>query len=95
MTNPSKAAMLEIENLVNTLNHHCYQYHVLDSPEISDSEYDSLFRKLKKLEDSSGHVLPDSPTQRVGAPPLDKFRKVKHTEPMLSLDNSFSYEEMN
>ena len=94
MTKPSQATMHEIENLVTTLNRHCYQYYVLDSPEISDSEYDSLFRKLKQLEDSSGHVLPDSPTQRVGAPPLDKFRKVRHTEPMLSLDNAFSYEEI-
>jgi DNA ligase (NAD+) len=94
MTKPSKATIHEIENLVNTLNHHCYQYHVLDSPEISDSEYDSLFKKLKQLEVSSGHVLPNSPTQRVGAPPLDKFKKVRHTEPMLSLDNAFSYEEI-
>lgn len=80
----------EIEKIVKDLNYHCYRYHVLDSPEISDEEYDRLYKKLKKLEEGSNYVLPDSPTQRVGAPPLEKYRKVKHTEPMLSLDNAFS-----
>jgi len=94
MSKPSKDTILEIENLVKKLNHHCYQYYVLDSPEISDSDYDVLYRKLRQLEERSGYVLPDSPTQRVGAPPLEKFEKVKHTEPMLSLDNAFSYEEL-
>ncbi|UCH81742.1 MAG: NAD-dependent DNA ligase LigA [Nitrospiraceae bacterium] len=94
MSKPSKDTILEIEHLVKKLNYHCYQYYVLDSPEISDSEYDALYRKLKDLEESSGYVLPDSPTKRVGAPPLEKFEKVKHTEPMLSLDNAFSYEEL-
>ena len=94
MSKPSKEIQQEIDHLVNRLNHHCYQYYVLDSPEISDSEYDGLYRKLKQLEDSSGHLLPESPTQRVGAPPLEKFKKVKHTEPMLSLDNAFSYDEI-
>jgi DNA ligase (NAD+) len=84
----------EIEDLVKKLNYHCYRYHVLDSPEISDADYDSLYRKLKQLEESSGYILPDSPTQRVGAPPLEKFEKVKHTEPMLSLDNTFSYDDV-
>ncbi len=94
MSKPSKKTIHEIEHLVKTLNHHCYQYHVLDSPEISDAEYDVLYRKLKQLEEGSGHVLPDSPTQRVGAPPLEKFRKVGHSEPMLSLDNVFSHEDI-
>lgn len=84
----------EIERLVKELNYHCYRYYVLDSPVISDEEYDRLYRRLKELEDKYKYVLPDSPTQRVGAPPLDKFEKVKHTEPMLSLDNAFSYEEI-
>ena len=87
-------AKQEIERLVKELNYHCYLYHVLDSPVIPDEEYDRLYRRLKKLEEDSGHVLPDSPTQRVGAPPIDKFRKVKHTEPMLSLDNAFSHDEV-
>ncbi len=91
LTNESKK---KIEDLVKKLNHHCYQYYVLDSPEISDSEYDGLYRNLKQLEERTGYVLPASPTQRVGAPPLDKFEKVRHTEPMLSLDNAFSHDEI-
>ncbi|MGC1455354.1 MAG: NAD-dependent DNA ligase LigA [Nitrospirota bacterium] len=84
----------EIEKLVKEINEHNYRYHVLDAPVISDAEYDRMFRSLKELEDSYGYVLPDSPTQRVGAPPLDKFEKVKHAEPMLSLDNAFSLDEV-
>lgn len=84
----------EIQRLVSDLNYHCYRYYVLDSPEISDAEYDRMYRHLKELEEKHGYVLPDSPTQRVGAPPLEKFEKVRHTEPMLSLDNAFSYDEL-
>lgn len=84
----------EIERLVKELNYHCYRYYVLDSPVISDEEYDRLYRHLKDLEERYNYILPDSPTQRVGGPPLDKFEKVKHTEPMLSLDNAFSVEEV-
>ncbi len=84
----------EIEKLVKDLNYHNYRYYVLDSPEISDAEYDRLFRRLKDLEEKYGLVLPDSPTQRVGAPALERFEKVKHTEPMLSLDNAFTYDEV-
>src|SRR3972149_6024821 len=84
----------EIEKLAKELNYHCYRYYVLDSPVISDEEYDRLFFRLKELEEKYHHILPDSPTQRVGAPPLDKFEKVRHTEPMLSLDNAFSFEDM-
>jgi DNA ligase (NAD+) len=84
----------EIGKLVKDLSYHCYRYYVLDSPEISDEEYDKLYRRLKGLEERYNFILPDSPTQRVGAPPLDKFAKVKHTEPMLSLDNAFSYDEV-
>jgi DNA ligase (NAD+) len=84
----------EIERLVKELNYHCYRYYVLDSPVISDEEYDRLYLKLKGLEEKYGYILPDSPTHRVGAPPLDKFEKVRHKEPMLSLDNAFSYDEL-
>jgi len=84
----------EIERLVKELNYHCYRYYVLDSPVISDEEYDRLYFKLKGLEEKYGYILPDSPTHRVGAPPLDKFEKVRHKEPMLSLDNAFSYDEL-
>ncbi|MBI4825282.1 MAG: NAD-dependent DNA ligase LigA [Nitrospirae bacterium] len=94
MADISERTKKEIEELVKDLNYHCYRYHVIDSPEISDEEYDRLYRHLKELEEEYHYVLPDSPTQRVGAPPLDKFEKVKHTEPMLSLDNAFSHDEV-
>ncbi len=84
----------EIERLVSELNYHCYRYYVLDAPVISDEEYDRLYNKLKKLEDDYSFILPDSPTKRIGAPALDKFEKVRHTEPMLSLDNAFSYDDV-
>jgi DNA ligase (NAD+) len=84
----------EIKKLVEELNYHCYRYYVLDSPVISDEDYDRLYLRLKELEGRYNYILPDSPTQRVGAPPLDKFEKVRHTEPMLSLDNAFSHEEI-
>jgi DNA ligase (NAD+) len=84
----------EIEKLVKELNDHSYRYYVLDAPVISDAEYDRLFRHLKELEEKHQYILPDSPTNRVGAPPLDKFEKIKHVEPMLSLDNAFSHDEV-
>ncbi|MDI1472733.1 DNA ligase [Thermodesulfovibrio sp. N1] len=84
----------EIEKLVKEINYHNYRYYVLDSPVISDEEYDMLLRKLKELEKKWGYVLPDSPTQRIGAPPSEKFEKVQHREPMLSLDNAFTIEEL-
>lgn len=93
-TIPGDEVRKEIENLVRDLNYHGYRYYVLDTPVISDQEYDVLYRRLKELEEQYHYVLPDSPTQRVGAPPVDKFRKVSHTQPMLSLDNAFSYGEL-
>ncbi|GBD99215.1 DNA ligase [bacterium BMS3Abin07] len=84
----------EIGKLVREINEHNYRYYVLDSPVISDEEYDRLFRKLKRLEEDYGFVLAGSPTQRVGAAPLDKFEKVVHKQPMLSLDNAFSFDEL-
>lgn len=84
----------EIEKLVRDLNYHCYRYYVLDSPIISDEEYDRLYFRLKELEEKYRYILPDSPTQRIGAPPLGKFQKVRHAEPMLSLDNAFSYDKV-
>lgn len=72
------------------LNLHSYRYYVLDDPEISDAEYDRLFRELQDMErDFPELVTPDSPTQRVGAPPLESFATVQHAVPMLSLDNAF------
>jgi DNA ligase (NAD+) len=67
--------------------HHNYRYHVLDDPDVSDAEYDRLFDELKRLEDEHPELAtPDSPTQRVGAAPSDKFRKVDHLTPMGSLE---------
>ncbi len=84
----------EIGNLVKDINYHNYRYYVLDAPVISDEEYDRRYRRLKELEERYQYVLPDSPTLRVGAPPLEKFEKVNHSEPMLSLDNAFSHDEV-
>ncbi len=85
---------MQIERLVKEINYHNYRYYVLDSPVISDEEYDQMLRRLKELEEKWGYILPDSPTQRVGAAPSEKFEKLKHREPMLSLDNAFSIEEL-
>jgi DNA ligase (NAD+) len=84
-----------IEKLRAEINHHNYQYYVLDSPEISDAEYDGLMRELEKLEGKYPQFLtPDSPTQRVGAAPLEAFGVVEHPLPLLSLANAFSREEL-
>jgi len=84
-----------IEELRKTINHHNYRYHVLDSPEISDAEYDELMKELKQLEAQHPElVTPDSPTQRIGAPPVEAFGVVEHPQPLLSLANAFSYQEL-
>ena len=84
--------MAELRRL---LNYHNYRYYVLDSPEISDEEYDRLFRELQDLEAAYPDlVTPDSPTQRVGAAPLEAFATHTHREPMLSLSNAFSEDEL-
>src|SRR5438067_933742 len=75
------------EELREQLDHHLYRYHVLDDPEISDAEYDRLYDELVSLEGSDpGLVTSDSPTQRVGAPPTDKYEKVDHPTAMGSLE---------
>jgi len=85
----------EIINLREQLEKHNYHYYVLDDPEISDAEYDRLFRRLLNLEKAHPELAsPDSPTQKVGAPPLDKFLTVRHNIPMLSLNNATNQEEM-
>ncbi len=76
------------------IEHHNHRYYVLDSPEISDAEYDRLFDELVKLEKEHPELqTPDSPTQRVGAPPLDKFPSKKHSVPMLSLNKATAKED--
>lgn len=85
-----------IDKLRELINHHNYRYYVLDSPEISDAEYDKLMLELKALEEAHPElVTPDSPTQRVGAAPVEAFGVVDHREPLLSLANAFSNEELD
>ena len=94
MTSPDKAKA-QIEKLRAEINRHNYLYYVLDSPEISDAEYDRLMRELKRLEEEYPQLLtPDSPTQRVGAAPLEAFGVVEHPLPLLSLANAFSDDEL-
>ena len=85
----------KIQDLRKTLHHHNYRYYVLDDPEISDSEYDCLMQELIRLEKTCPDLAsPDSPSARVGAPPLAKFDSIAHTIPMLSLDNGFADEDI-
>jgi DNA ligase (NAD+) len=78
------------EELKSQINFHNHRYHVLDAPVISDAEYDKLLNELKQIE--AGHpnwIAPDSPTQRAGSAPADRFEKVRHPAPILSLANAF------
>jgi DNA ligase (NAD+) len=90
----SKAAA-RVEELRAALRKHEHLYYVMDAPVISDAEYDALMRELKQLEAEHPSLLtPDSPTQRVGGKPADGFKKMRHSRPMLSLDNAYSAEEL-
>src|SRR5581483_4094932 len=85
----------EIEELREQLRHHEHLYYVLDQPEISDAEYDRLMRRLEELESQYPDLItPDSPTQRVGGKAREGFVKVRHSSPMLSLDNALNEDEM-
>jgi DNA ligase (NAD+) len=85
----------KIEALREKIRHHEYLYYVLDHPEITDAEFDQLMIELKKLEaEHPDLVAPDSPTQRVGGKPREGFSKVRHSSLMLSLDNTYSEEEL-
>ncbi len=85
----------EIEGLREKIRKHNYHYYVLDQPLISDYEYDQLMKQLIKYEqDYPEFVAPDSPTQRVGAKPLEQFKAARHLIPMLSLSNAFSEQEL-
>jgi DNA ligase (NAD+) len=82
--------------LVKELNHHIYNYHVLDAPTIPDAEYDRLFRELQALEETHPQAVSmDSPTSRVGAAPIPEFKQVTHAVPMLSLNNGFSDDDID
>ena len=83
------------QELVRAVEHHAHRYYVLDDPEVDDAEYDRLFRELVDLEDRHPELqTPDSPTQRVGAAPVEAFAKAPHRTPMLSLANAFGIEEI-
>ncbi|TET47415.1 NAD-dependent DNA ligase LigA [candidate division TA06 bacterium] len=83
------------EELRRQINYHDYRYYVLNDPVISDVEYDTLMRELKELEKNQPELItPDSPTQRVGGQPTEGFPPVEHKVPMLSLDNTYSHDEL-
>jgi len=90
-----KEAEKKIEDLREKIRHHEYLYYVLDQPEISDLDFDKLMQQLKDLEaEHPSLITPDSPTQRVGGKPREGFVKVRHSSPMLSLDNTYNEEEL-
>jgi DNA ligase (NAD+) len=94
-SNPDSAPVRRAEKLRSQLRRHEHLYYVLDAPDITDAEYDALMNELKRIEAEHPELLtPDSPTQRVGGKPAEGFRKVRHSRPMLSLDNAYSAEEL-
>ena len=94
MVAPDKA-VARVETLRSLIDHHNYRYYVLDDPDVPDAEYDRLMRELEALELAHPELVSaESPTQRVGAAPLDAFDAVVHVVPMLSLGNAFSEQEI-
>jgi DNA ligase (NAD+) len=92
---PSSEDKLRVKELTALIQIHSYRYHVLDEPEIKDSEYDRLFQKLLSLEEKFPELLAiSSPTQRVGSKPASGFKKITHGSPMLSLENAFSVKDL-
>jgi DNA ligase (NAD+) len=95
LSTTAQSAEARTAELRRQLDHHNHRYYVLDDPEVSDSEYDALLNELRDLEAEHPELLtPDSPTQRVGAKPLDKFDHVEHLQPMLSLGNARNEDEL-
>jgi len=91
----SKDIQKKIEDLREKIRYHNYRYYVLDSPEVTDAEYDRLMRQLEALEDEHAELItPDSPTQRVGAQPVEAFGTVTHAIPMLSIENALNEGEL-
>jgi DNA ligase (NAD+) len=89
-------AKRRVEELRDLVDYHNWRYHVQDDPEVSDAEYDELMRELRALEEEFPElIVPDSPTQRVGGAPSELFAPVRHRTPMLSLDNAFTWEELD
>ena len=94
--NPKPTPAQRAEELRAELRHHEHLYYVLDAPQITDAEYDALINELKRIEAAHPELLtPDSPTQRVGGKPAEGFKKVRHSRPMLSLDNAYTAEELS
>jgi DNA ligase (NAD+) len=95
MAAATKDVEKKIESLREKIRHHEHLYYVLDSPEISDADFDKLMLQLQQLEaEHPALITPDSPTQRVGGKPREGFVKVRHSSPMLSLDNTYNEEEL-
>jgi DNA ligase (NAD+) len=95
MAAASKDIQKKIEALREKIRYHEHRYYVLDDPEISDLEFDKLLEQLKKIEaEYPDLITPDSPTQRVGGKPREGFLKLRHSSPMLSLDNTYNEEEL-
>ncbi len=91
----SNQLLEQLDALRNEIRYHNYRYYVLDDPVISDYEYDQLLKQLRKIEqENPGLITPDSPTQRVGASPSEKFSKLRHPAPILSLGNAFDAEDV-
>ena len=92
---PSADLIRRVEKLCEQIRHHEHLYYVMDAPAVSDQEFDKLMNELKRLEAEHPQLVnPDSPTQRVGGKPAEGFKKVRHSRPMLSLDNAYSEEEL-
>ena len=90
----TEALKKRVEKLREEIEYHNYRYYILDQPEISDAQYDRLMKELEALEEQHPELRsPNSPTQRVGAPPLEEFEMVRHSIPMLSLANAFDESE--
>ena len=90
--NPAERAA----HLRDAVRHHQYQYYVLDAPELSDAEFDALFRELQALEEAHPELrTPDSPTVRVGGVVSERFERVRHPAPVLSLANAFNGDELH
>lgn len=92
----AEAARKRVGELRKQIRRHEYLYYVKNAPEITDAAFDKLMTELRKLEETHPElVTPDSPTQRVGGAPLDEFSKVRHTVPLMSLENAYSLEELD
>ena len=91
----NRGAKNRAEKLRKEIDKFRYEYHVLDKPEASDEVYDSLMRELRGLEEKYPDLKrPDSPSQRIGGEPLEKFEKVKHKHRQWSLDDAFDFSEL-